>query len=93
MDRDKLIAQVLAWLERAGRDWRRIDKCIEEAKWYLAEQAGQDEWSTELRDYYLYEFSQVLHQLIDIAVAREEYEWADALTRQRALLAEVAEFG
>ena len=87
------MARILAGLERAGRDWRRIDRCIEEAKWFLAEQAGQDEWSTELREYYLYEFAQVLDPLIAEAVAQEEYEWAEALTRQRALLAGVAEFG
>lgn len=87
------MARVLAGLERAGRDWRRIDRCIEEFKWYCAEQAGQEEWSTELRDYYLYEFCQVLDPLIRQAVELEEYEWAEALTRQRALMAEVGEFG
>ena len=93
MDRDKIVAQVLARLGRAGRDWRRVEQCIEEFKWHCAEQAGQEEWSTELRDYYLYEFSQVLDPLIRQAVALEEYEWAHELTRQRALMAEVVEFG
>jgi hypothetical protein len=86
MNREKVMGRFLAGLERAGRDWARIDKAIEEFKWFMAEQAGQDEWSTELREYYLHEFRLLLEPAIREAVEREEYEWAEALTRQSQLL-------
>lgn len=82
MNRDKVLSRFLSALERAGRDWARIDRAIEEFKWFMAEQAGQDEWSTELREYYLYEWSQLIRPAIERAVEQEEYEWAEALHRQ-----------
>jgi hypothetical protein len=86
MNREKVMARFLAGLERAGRDRVQIEKSISEFKWFIAEQAGQDEWSTELREYYLHEFTEMLEPAIREAVEREEYEWAEALTRQRELL-------
>lgn len=88
MNREKVMSRFLAGLERAGRDWARIDRAIEEFKWFMAESAGQDEWSTELREYYLHEFRLLLEPAIRAAVEREEYEWAEALTRQSQLLAD-----
>lgn len=88
MNRDKVLARLLAGLERAGRDWTRIDKAIAEFKWFLAEGAGQDEWSTELREYYMHEWYGMIRPAIERAVEREEYEWAEALHRELAAIAD-----
>jgi len=86
MNREKVMSRFLASLEHAGRDWARIEKAITEFKWFIAEQAGQDEWSTELREYYLHEFWEMLEPVINEAVSREEYEWAAALSREREIM-------
>ena len=81
-----MLGKVLSALERAGRDWNKIDRVIWEFKQHLLMGAGREEWTAEYKEYLLESFYQVLDPAIEEAVAREEFEWAESLARQKALL-------
>ena len=88
MQADLMLSKVLTALERAGRDWKRIDRVIWEFRQHLLQQVGQEEWNSEYREFLLESFYQALDPAIEEAVAREEFEWAESLKRQKELLLE-----
>jgi hypothetical protein len=69
---------MISGLERAGRDWKRIDRCLWEWERELGRIAGLDSWSAEYGEFLTDRYVQVLAQLIEQAVELEEYEWAEA---------------
>lgn len=88
MQADLMLSKVLTALERAGRDWKRIDRVIWEFRQHLIQGAGREEWNAEYKEYLMERFYQVLDPAIEEAVAREEFEWAESLKRQKELLLE-----
>ena len=88
MQADLMLDKVIVALERAGRDWARIDRVIWEFKQHLIQLAGREEWGTEYKEYLLQSFYRVQDPAIEEAVAREEFEWEESLVRQKKLLSE-----
>ena len=86
MQADLMLDKVLIALERAGRDWQKIDRVIWEFKQHLIRQAGQEEWHVEYKEFLMDSFYSVLDPAIAEAVAREEFEWAESLKQQKELL-------
>jgi hypothetical protein len=86
MQADLMLGKVLSALERAGRDWKKIDRVIWEFKQHLLTLAGREEWGQEYKEYLMESFYSVLDPAIEEAVAREEFEWAESLRRQKELL-------
>lgn len=88
MQADLMLDKVIVALERAGRDWQKIDRVIWEFKQHLLRQAGKEEWNAEYKEYLMQSFYSVLDPAIEEAVAREEFEWAESLVRQKEILSE-----
>ena len=86
--REKLAAGLVRVLESAGRDPVLVDTAVSRFRAELLESAGLDEWSDELRAYYLHEFAECLRPLVELAAGIEEYEWADRLHRVISSLVE-----
>lgn len=82
---------MLSGLERAGRDWRRLDQCLSEWERELDRIAGQDSWSAEYSDYLTSRYKIVLERLILQAVELEEYEWAGACQQRLRRLGQWSE--
>ena len=83
MQADLMLSKVVGALERAGRDWKKIDRVIWEFRQHLLQQVGQEEWNSEYREFLLESFYLALDPAIEEAVAREEFEWAERLKRQK----------
>jgi hypothetical protein len=83
---EALFRKMVKGLELAGRDWRRVDRCLWEWEQYLSSAAGREEWSAEYADFLTDQYWTVLDRLIQQAVEWEEYEWAAAclLRKQRS---------
>jgi len=88
---EALFKNMLSGLERAGRDWRRIDQCLAEWERELQLIAGLDSWSAEYSDYLTDRYVTVLERLIRQAVELEEYEWAGACKLRLHRLGPVSE--
>lgn len=73
-------------LERAGRDWARAEAAVLRNRAQLRREAGRESWSPELLEHLMEEWSLALGPALDRALELEEYEWADALSRERARL-------
>ena len=70
--------KVMAALERAGRNRRKIDRALDRLADELKKQTGpkSTEWTEEYYLFLLESFDQALGLALGQAVEREEYEWA-----------------
>lgn len=73
---DKLVARLRAELERAGRDRMQIRNSLRWTLFSLEMSVGREEFAEEYRDWLLASWGVALLQVLDEAVAEEEYEWA-----------------
>jgi len=80
---DELLTRLLRGLRTAGRDWRRIDRCLWEWEVELDRLSGREAWAEEYREFLQCQYSECLLRLEQQAVEWEEYEWAAALLRKR----------
>ena len=80
---EALFRKMVKGLELAGRDWRRVDRCLWEWEEYLRSAVGREEWSAEYGEFLWGQYCECLDRLIEQAVQWEEYEWADACLKRR----------
>lgn len=73
---DKLSTRLRAELERAGRDRMQIRNSLRWTLFSLEMSVGREEFAEEYRDWLLASWQVALLQVLDEAVAEEEYEWA-----------------
>ncbi len=73
---DKLVGRLRTELERAGRDRMQIRNSLRWTLFSLEMSVGREEFAEEYRDWLLASWQVALLQVLDEAVAEEEYEWA-----------------
>lgn len=78
MVQNKVLNRVMEALSRAGRDPERALRAIAETREWALGQAGQEDWSPELRLHLDEEFRRVLSEVERAAAGLEEFEWAGA---------------
>lgn len=78
--------KVMAALERAGRNRRKIDRTLDRLYDELKKQTGpkSTEWTEEYYLFLLEGFDQALGLALSQAVELEEYEWAAAIQLRKA---------
>jgi hypothetical protein len=84
----RLVEEFLRILEASGRDWHRIAWAIRglEREIRSAILDGEDESSTELKEYLEERIVFALVLAKDEAIVREEYEWAHEISVRLAEL-------
>jgi hypothetical protein len=78
--------RVLTGLSKAGRNKRQINRTLDKLEREIRQQTGEKdkEWTEEYYLYLLETYARAIEAAIPIAVRKEEYEWADALTARKA---------
>lgn len=71
--------RILTGLEGVGRDQQKIRSCLGKIAEDLGRTAGEEDWSGEYMEFLLHALYHGCLAAIDVAVAREEYEWAAEL--------------
>jgi BMFP domain-containing protein YqiC len=71
--------RILTGLEGVGRDQQAIRQCLGKIVEDLGKTAGEEDWSAEYLEYLLHALYHACITALDVAVAREEYEWAAEL--------------
>ncbi len=77
--------RILKVLSKAGRNKRQINRTLDKLEREIRQQTGErnQEWTEEYYLYLLETYAQAIEAVIPIAVKREEYEWAEALTLRK----------
>lgn len=73
---EKLHARIRTELERVGRDRAQIRNSLRWTLFSLEMSVGREEFAEEYRSWLLAAWEVALLQVLDEAVAEEEYEWA-----------------
>lgn len=83
---DNMKDRLLDSLAKAGRNKRQVNRTLDKFEKELRQQTGEKDkkWTDEYYLYLLEVYCQAIDALIPIAVDREEYEWAGALTARKA---------
>lgn len=78
--------RILTVLSKAGRNKRQINRTLDKLEREIRQQTGErnQKWTEEYYLYLLETYAQAIKAVILIAVKREEYEWAEALTVRKA---------
>lgn len=71
-----LVAEFFRILEKSGRDWHRIRWAIRGLETEIRATAHGQPWSEELEEYLIHRIGEALTIARDVAVEREEFEWA-----------------
>lgn len=84
---DEIQAAIWHGLNRAGRDWKALDRTLHRIgqRLFRAEPFSPA-WYPEYREFLRWEFRRELSTALDRAVDLEEYEWASAIQRYCAML-------
>lgn len=77
--KERLQEEVRAELKAAGRDRKRLRSGLEKLAVRLGREADAESWADEYRVFILDQVWAGLAEVLDEAVAEEEYEWAAAL--------------
>lgn len=82
---EQMRARLVAVLELAGRNKKQISKQLDKLEEEIRKQTGEKnvKWTEEYYLYLLETYKQAIDSSIDLAVGREEYEWAHALTERK----------
>lgn len=90
---DQMKARLVSGLEQAGRNKNQISKQLDKLEEEIKKQTGTSnvKWTEEYYLYLLENYKQAISIAIDLAVGREEYEWAHALTERRDAVSEQLE--
>jgi len=73
---ETLVTEFLTVLDRTGRDWHRVRTAIRGLEYNILREAHGEPWSEELKLYLTDRFCEALAMAREVAVKREEYEWA-----------------
>jgi hypothetical protein len=74
----KVTQKLWSALQKAGRDRELVVKAIDETHEWALSQAGDEDWSQELRLHLDEQFGEILHEVQFEAADIQEYEWAAA---------------
>jgi len=73
---ETLVAEFFRILEKTGRDWHRVRWAIRGLESEVRRSAHGQPWSDELEGYLVFKIGEALTTARDVAVEREEFEWA-----------------
>lgn len=85
--------RVLSVLESAGRNKRTITRKLNAFEAELKKETGEKQvrWTEEYYLYLLETYLLSMDPAIEESIEREEYEWADALTKRKLIVSEQVE--